>query len=315
MNAVSYPIIDLRSGNRVIVDLYNDLPKKMEEIITSSWENYRIVHLEGDEDLRSAFDKIMLFCNYKEMHRMDEPLVLGGDIPLRITADWIIRLDPESSAEKVNTIIVTLNNNNSSGTPYMIRNFLEEERGIRIVEYPSPLENADIPIGETEILKAGDDNYSLVEMLLNLTGQTFSKREEIPLYQGKDTDFDLIIKADFSLNIAGKDCIIDISGLGPDIVTLLKENRFYMLSISDKESSTAIVTKVLEFLGVEFDSNIHSFLAADRAESKNIRLMIQGTIFRDNKEQTIFATDLRLSPDIINFLTGKGYRILSLPVS
>ena len=67
---------------------------------------------------------------------MNEPLILAGDIPLRITADWIIQLAPEQSAEKENIVIVTLCNDKNSGTPAAIKGFLKG-LGIRTVDYPS----------------------------------------------------------------------------------------------------------------------------------------------------------------------------------
>jgi hypothetical protein len=138
---------------------------------------------------------------------------------------------------------------------------------------------------------------------------------EIPIHEEQKADFKLIVKADFILDIDDKDFIIDLKGLGPDIIALLKEHQYQVLSLSNEKSSSAIVTRTLEFLDIEFDSGPHPFLAADRAESTNIRLMIPGIVFRDSKAQSIFATHLGLTPEIISFLSQKGYRILRLPLS
>ncbi|MFC1533786.1 LysM peptidoglycan-binding domain-containing protein [Thermodesulfobacteriota bacterium] len=314
LSADSYPIIGLGSGNRVIVDLYNDLPDKMAGLITSSWDNYKIVHLEMSDNLNSAIEKIIPLCDYSKIHGADEPLIIGGDIPLLITADWIIKLAPEPLSEKRNIIIVNLYDDKSARTPNTIITFLKN-LGIKTVDYPPISEKIDESKEETEILETGDDISSLIEMLLNLSGRSFSSKEEIPIYQGKKTGFNLIIKADFLFNIDGRDCIIDVSGLGSDIIALLREHQFLVLSITDVKSSFEIVSRTLNFLGVEFDSKPHPFLTSNRDRSKNIRLMIQGIIFRDNNSQIIFATDIRLPLEIVNFLSSKGYRILRLPIS
>ncbi|MFC1868732.1 hypothetical protein ACFL0H_11450 [Thermodesulfobacteriota bacterium] len=313
LNADSYPIIDLRNGNRLIMDLYNDLPEKMANLISSNWDIYRIIHFGRATGLKNAIDVILPKCDYDRIYGADEPLVLSGDIPLRITADWIIKLDPKLPAEQGNIIIVNLPKDMGSRIPAAIRTYLRGF-GIKVVEYPPILETTGEAIEEVETLETGDDASSLIEILLNLTGRNFSSKMEIPIYQSKKTDFNLIVKADFFLNINGRDCIIDLSGLGPDIITLLKEHQFLVLAISGEKSSAAIVTKTLEFLGVEFDSKPHPFLATDRADSNNIRLMIPGIIFQDNNAQNIFATHLRLPPEIIGFLTRKGYKILRLPI-
>jgi hypothetical protein len=116
------------------------------------------------------------------------------------------------------------------------------------------------------------------------------------------------------LKVDGKDAVIDMNGLGPDTIALLNEHQYKVLSLAN-ESPSAIVTKTLDFLGIESEPGPHPFLAADRDESKNIRLMIPGTVFKDNKGQSIFTTNLTRYPEIISFLSQKGYMILRLPQS
>ena len=76
--------------------------------------------------------------------------------------------------------------------------------------------------------------------------------------------------------------------------------------------SLVITEECLNLLGVKFDSKPHAFIAAERDESKNVRLMIQGIIFQDNDGQNIFATPLFLPKEIVSFISQKGYRLLQL---
>jgi len=313
LNMVSYPIISLRSGKRIILDLYNDLPEDLAGLITSSWYNYGIVHLRDDEDLKDAMERIIILCDYRKIQGINEPLILAGDIPLRITADWIIQLTTEQSAEEQNIVIVNLCENEGSVTPATIRRYLER-LGVKTVDYPPSREGMEETAEAPEILETGNERSSIMESLLSLFGLTFSSDTEIPIYGKQQADFNFIVKADYLLKIDGKDAVIDMNGLGPDIIALLNEHQYKVLSLAD-ESPSAIVTKTLDFLGIKSDPGPHPFLAADRAESKNIRLMIPGTIFKDDKGQSIFATHLTLYPEIVSFLSQKGYRILRLPQS
>ncbi|MFH1489568.1 MAG: LysM peptidoglycan-binding domain-containing protein, partial [Pseudomonadota bacterium] len=231
LKAESFPIINLANGNRVIVDLHNDLPDKMAKLITSSWEGYRIVHLEKD-DLRGALNKIFEAFAFPKVYRAGEPLELGGDIPLRLTADWIINRPPEASEGKDGIILVNLIDALTPETPKSIRTYLQG-LGIKAIDYPSTNEPDDGSGGGTEILKAGDQNADIVSRVLELTGRQASPRVEIPIYQSEKTDFNLIVKADFLLNIGGRDSIIDLTGLGPQIVSLLNEHQFLVLTLSD----------------------------------------------------------------------------------
>lgn len=313
LNADSYPIINLRNGKKVIVDLFNALPEDMSDLITSSWGNYGIVHLENGVDLKEAMDRIIILCDYKKIQGINEPLILGGDIPLRITTDWIIHRVSGESAGGQDIIVINLLDDESSGTPGSIRAFLKG-LGIQTVDYP-PVPESEVEYGEgAEVLgDMGDDVYSLVEKLISLKGAEFSRDEEIPIYPDEKADFNLVIEADFVFDVHGRDHIIDMSGLDPEIVALLNEHGFRVLSLSEQEESFAVVTRTLDFLDMEYDSEPHIFWAADRTELKNIRLEIAGIIFRDHEARDMFATHINIPEEITGFLHGKGYKTLFLP--
>ncbi len=314
LKADSYPIIDLRNGNRVIVDIYNELPEKMAGLIMSNWDNYRIVHLERDDDLRKAIDRIMDQCGYDKIYRAGEPLLYGGDIPMRLSGDWIVKMTPGPPSEKGNIVILDLCNEKGPRTPDSIRAFLGG-LGIKYIDYPPFTGAMDKPRKEVEILKTGDGRSSIIEMLLKLTGIPFSRDLDIPVYQSEKTDFDLIIKADFFLQIRGRDCVIDLKGLGQDIVTLLHDHGFPVLSITDEDTPSTILKKALDFLAIEYDSKSHTFLAVDGKEPNNIKLSIPGIVFRDNRGRNIFATHLKIPLELGDFLEEKGYLVWRLSPS
>ena len=74
--------------------------------------------------------------------------------------------------------------------------------------------------------------------------------------------------------IGGRDAIIDLTGLGPDILSMLQEHQFRVLSLAGEKDPAAAVSKTLSFLGVRFDSQRHSFSATSRGESRNILVTI-----------------------------------------
>lgn len=310
LKADSYHIINLTNGNKVIVDMNNDLPVKIAQVIQSNWDNYRIVHMGKDDDLRSALNKILLVCEYDEILGLGKPLEIRGDIQLRITADWIIKQPRGVSDEKGKIFVITLTDKDTPKTPNMIKDYLVT-LGIKAIDYPLSDETMAESSYEMEVLKA-DNISALIEMLLNMSGQRFSSKVEIPVYQREKTGFNLVVKADFFLNRDGKDCIIDLSGLGTEIISLLKEHQFSVLPLSGEKDPSVIVKKTVDFLGLKSDSEPHAFIATGRDDSKNIRFTIPGITFQDKNGQNIFATHLIIPPEIANFLSQKGYKILSL---
>jgi hypothetical protein len=155
-------------------------------------------------------------------------------------------------------------------------------------------------------------DFPLPTLLLNLTGQPFSGHVKIPVYKGGGSGFDLIINADLFFSRKGKDCIIDFTGLPPDIVSLLKKHQFLVLSLASETDLNRMTERILDFLGLPFDSKPHRFLAAARDDTRNITLTIPGISFHDQEGKKILATDKKMSQEIVSFLNQKGYNLLEL---
>jgi nucleoid-associated protein YgaU len=312
LKAEAFPILSLGNGQRVIVDLYHELPEKMAQVISANWDNYRVVHLKADEDLRGAVNKILAACEYFKIYKQGEPLELRGDITLQVSADWII----QTSEDRSRTLLINLADKSGSRIPPELRNFLTN-LGVKSIEYPPAQQNApEAPApARSDVLFAGKDKAAVIESVLNLTGQTFTRDVEMPVIQGQKSGVSLMVKADFFLYVDGKDSIIDFTGIGPDIVPLLKEYRVSVLSLANEQDPALIVSRTLDFIGVKFDSKPHPFTAAGKEDSKNFKLTIPGIVFRDNHGQNVFASHLRLPDDIAGFLSRRGYKVLSLAVS
>jgi hypothetical protein len=312
LKAEAFPILSLGNGQRVIVDLHRELPEKMAQVIAANWDNYRVVHLKGDEDLRGALNKILAACEYYKIYKQGEPLEMQGDFTLQVSADWII----QTSEDRSQTLLISLADKSGSRIPPELRNFLTNF-GVKSIEYPPAQQNApEKPApAKSDVLFAGKDKAAVIESVLNLTGQTFTRDVEMPVIQGQRSGVSLMVKADFFLYVKGKDSIIDFTGIGPDIVPLLKEYKVSVLSLANEQDPARIVSRILEFIGVKFDSKPPPFTAGGKEDSKNFKLTIPGIVFRDNHGQNVFASHLKLPDDIAGFLSRCGYKVLSLAVS
>jgi len=309
LKAEAFPILSLGNGQRVIVDLYHELPEKMAQVIAANWENYRIVHLKGNEDLRGALNKILPACDPYRVYKQGEPLELQGDITLQVSADYIL----QSSEDRSKTLLIHLADKNAYRMPMELRSFLAHY-GVKTIEYPpgQPPAGEAAPLGKADVLFAGKDKGTIVESVLNLTGQTFSRDVEMPIIQGQKSGVSLSVKADFFLYVDGKDSIIDCTGIGADIVPLLKEYKVSVLSLGNEQDPAQLVARTLEFIGVTFDSKPQPFTPAGKAGGKNYKLTIPGIVFKDTHGRNVFASHLKLPDDIAGFLSRQGYMVLSL---
>jgi hypothetical protein len=304
LNTETYPIINLRNGDKIIIDLYTSLPDKMAALIRSNWANYQIIHIDEKDDLKSAVAKVLSVCNYNKIYTSDESLVFEDKIKIEITADWIIKLLPEPSDIKDNIICLNIINGNSGTLPSPVKNFLMNH-GIKIINYPPGTTNEeDSPAASNTVTMDGDRN-TVLEKILELTDQKYSVRENIPIYQEEDSDFNLIVKADYFFKRNGKDCIIDLSGLGTDIINLLKEHKFLVLSLPDGTKAGELIAKTLDFLGTEYDNKKHTFYALPGNEKENVKIIIPGILFKDTAGQSNLFSSIVLPPDISSFLSSR----------
>lgn len=312
LEAGSYPVINLRSGLRVIVDLNNRLPGKLADLIASNWGNYRIVHITAEDDLKSLLDKTIRTCDYPKVFKNGESLEFEGDISFKITGDWIIKLDETGSNDVPRIVVINLMEANSESGPRMIRDYLEK-LGVKIIDYPEREDEFSEGTDKAEILEGGDKPSSLIRTILNLAGKNFSTDVEIPVYQSRKADLKMVIKADFFLKVNGKDAIISLSELGPEVISFLKDHRFLTLSLTAETKPLAMVAKTLEFLDIKFDPGPHSFTVIKGKSPRNIKLTLPGNAFSDTNGKSILATPLSLPDEISLFLSQRGYKILVLP--
>ena len=315
LKAESFPVLNLQSGMRLIIDLKNELPEDISQLILADWEDYGIVHLTTDDTLKTAMDKILAASNYYKILKPGEQFqIRSGDIGISIAGDWVII--PQRGEENITEKIAAISfiNHPSEQTPGVIMAYLKK-LGIKVIDYPGlpvPKDIADDVPREKKISIEKNRDFPLPALLLNLAGQPFSNKVKIPVYQGKGSEFNLIIQADLFFNRHGKDCIINTTDLSPAIVSLLKKHQFLVLSLAGEKDLNRMTELTLNFLGLSCDPNSHHFLTSDRDETRNITLTVPGISFYDQEGKHILATDKKMPTEIILFLNQKGYTLLEL---
>jgi LysM repeat protein len=315
LKAESFPILNLQSGMRLIIDLKNELPEDISQLILADWEDYGVVHLTTDDTLKTALDKIFAASNYYKILKSGEQFrIKSEDIGISISGNWVII--PQRGEDNITEKIAAFSfiNNPSEQTPGVIRAYLKK-LGIRVIDYPDlpvPKDMTDTAFHEKKISIEKNIEFPLPTLLLNLAGQPFSRKVKIPVYQGKGSEFNLIIQADLFFNRRGKDCIINTTDLSPTIVSLLKKHQFLFLSLAGEKDLNKITKVLLDFLGLSYDSKPHHFLTSSRDEARNITLTVPGISFYDQEGKHILATDKKMPEEIISFLNQKGYTFLEL---
>ena len=310
LKASSYPVIRLNDGVTVILDLTGELPANMSRFIQSTWNDYRIVHLDGGDDLRSALDKILKACGFSRAVKAGKPLLLGKDIRFEIRGDWILTAsDADANAEK-EFIVLNLLSSPRGYVPETIKNHLKIQK-VQVIEYPPGANPLDAHMPQGEVYRA-KDRFALIEALLKLTGHPFSVREQIPAFKGQKEDFRLIINADFFVKTGKGNTILDLTGLDPQIVSLLKKRLISVLSLTDEKDPLVIAKRILDKLQVKNRKGPHRMEAIHDAENKKVTITVPGIAFSGIDGKKILVTPVDIPENISGFLQKKDYGLLLL---
>jgi hypothetical protein len=309
LRADTYPMIDLSNGLKVIVDLHHSLPGDMASLIETTWEHYRIVHLETGEEMASALNRILPECDLGTLYDRGEALYLEGSIQVKLTGDWILRKDSEKGS---GIYLITLLDEHTPPTPLPVRDYLAR-RGVKVVDFPpSSGPEAMLPPPEP-VLGSGAGLADLVETLLDLNRLDFVRNVEIPVYEKEEGgDYNLFVKADYLLERDGEKFLLDLKGVGSEIIALLRERELSYLSLAGEKDPLSVVRRLLEFLGVPFDAGPVDVMATTREGFHNIRIRIPGAAFQDSAGRRLLATPLDLPEEVLKLLADRGTRVLRL---
>ena len=308
LKASSYPVIRLNDGVTVILDLTGKLPSDMSRFIQTTWSDYRIVHIHRGDDLRSALDKILKACGFSKAVKTGKPLLLGKDIRLEIGGDWILNISDEDAKAKF--MVLNLVPSPQGYVPETIKKHLKTLQ-VHLIEYPpgtNPLD-ARAPQGKIYRVK---DRSALIGALLKLTGHPFSEQEQIPAFMGQKEDFKLVVNADFFVRTGRGNMIFDLTGLDPQIISLLKKRRISVLSLIDVKDPLVITNRILDQLQVKGKKGPHKIGAIHETGKKKVTITIPGIVFSGVDGNKVLLTPMVVPENISAFLLKKNYRLLLL---
>ncbi|MBW1790234.1 MAG: hypothetical protein JRK53_27095, partial [Deltaproteobacteria bacterium] len=155
------------------------------------------------------------------------------------------------------------------------------------------------------------DLQTLTRAVLESAGKEFTPDVIIPVYQSQKADFKLKIKADFQLETDGQDAIVDLHGLSPEIISLLRDHRIRVLSLSVGDDALNNLSKLLNFLDIPFEGSPRKLAVPESESVPAVTLAITGIVFQGT-EGRMLATPVALPHEIAAYLVREGYEILSL---
>ncbi len=196
----TFPILQLTSEKRLIMDYGGDLPPGLVDLVQFEPGNYEVVTLDEHENMRSVLDKLFDAAGYFSVDKSRNPLVVGDQVQFEISGDWVIYRDEFMEDIMVVNVIEKgdqpvdgqLKDSADSFGVDMIDLYMTEEGEKAPV--PETVESRDCP-GDIPAINVANGKV-LVDSLLGLLGQQYRKDYTLKLFQGKSEGFDVEVKAD-----------------------------------------------------------------------------------------------------------------------
>ncbi|RJR23321.1 MAG: LysM peptidoglycan-binding domain-containing protein [Desulfobacteraceae bacterium] len=306
-----FPLLACSTGMMVVVDLHNRLPPRIAGLIEASWGNYRVVHL-GRIDFATSVARIIKACGYEKVYGKGEHFKVPGDLEMSIAADWIVTCPDDTRQDGMHAIVIRLLDGALSRMPAGLVEYLRAA-GVKVIDFPGGGEKAPEQAQAEGSLKVitGEPEV-IVGEVLSVVGKRFRERAAIPVSRGKKGEFSFTVTADYLVNVRSREAIIDISGLGPDLIAFLKEKGYGFLSLSGETSGFGLLKKLLEFLGISFREAPQNLFLLPGDGVRNVRVTLNGVAFSDYRGRSVLVTSTDVPYGIAVLLEKKGLRMVQI---
>ena len=312
----TFPILQLTSEKRLIMDYGGDLPPGLVDLVQFEPGNYEVVTLNEHENMRSVLDKLFDAAGYFSVDKSRNPLVVGDQVQFEISGDWVIYRDEFMEDIMVVNVIEKgdqpvdgqLKNSADSFGVEMIDLYMTEEGETAPV--PALVESSDCP-GDIPAINVSNGT-ALVDSLLGLLGQQYRKDYTLKLFQGKSEGFDVEVKADRFFEQGGIRHIITFRPLSKNLTDVITKQGDRVLSMPDVvDNPSEAIVDVLRFMQLSYDAPRPGFFDASGGK-KRVGLFIPGVLIKREKQEDILLTAAPLKKEIYQFLTNHKVKIVSM---
>ena len=286
INTQTYPIIEMRNGLRILLDLDHQLPQEVIDMIRTNWSQYVVFRPKPKESLKNILQRLFENAGYYRMSVGGDPWLINYEVEIKVEADWIIWATQEDFVSGRATVI-TMPASLSQGTSPEVAQYLAQ-KGIKVIDYyakgnligPEP---RTAPKEEALNLKElSPKNYTeFVQSVLDLIGQKYELDLSIPL-MGKETttqDFNLTASAPVYFTRNGRNYVIAPDGLSEEMTALLEKHNFLVVARQTGQDADDLAENILQALGINTESGL-TIKASSRPESRNIELTVPGLLVR-----------------------------------
>ncbi|MEW6264151.1 MAG: LysM peptidoglycan-binding domain-containing protein [Thermodesulfobacteriota bacterium] len=295
INTQSFPILDLSSGQRILLDLDQRLPQEMIELIRANWSHYTVFRPNKGESTTQMLGRLLSGCHYYQIRGPGNPWVFDRGVKIKIEADWII-WPTQEDYNSGRAVVITLPDSPGLGTSPELAAYLAD-LGVKIIDFhprgnligPEPRPGA--PAGGIEVQELRSTDFSeFVKALLEMVGQRYETDLSIPLLQGggSSQEFTFTVTAPLFFSRAGVNYVVTFNYTAGEVRQLLESHRFKVIARMPGESSQVFAQRLLAAMGLKVESGL-TIMASRRGSSRNIEITMPGVVFQSGGQEMLLT--------------------------
>ena len=301
------PLIEYKSGKKVLLDIQGQMPGNLRQIIESSWPGYSVLQLTGGGDVTPVIEKLI---GASELYTVEK--VYGvrslADGLVAIPVDWLV-VKRGSGGDDAREILFGIRfvKSRNELLPWNIADFAERE-GFEVVEIE---EGAGLAPGGENFGTAegfslkGNSEKELAASLLAKLGYQVQRDVKVQLFSIEKEGFNLSIIADIEIDEGGRRCLVVFDSLPGQFMDILSERNIIVVSLPADCSRREVIEKVLGAAGISSVSDTFSFPFSLRKDAKGGAVTFRGIRIRHGEAAWCFVEN-EIDPALRGFLRKNG---------
>ncbi len=320
LNASSFPIIKLRNGHRIILDLGRRLPEPVIRLIRTEWGEYTIFQAKPKEKLKALLARLLRECNFPRLYEKGQPFIVKEPIKIKLQGDWVIFAKSEDLSSGQAVVLNLLASPDQGTYPeaasYLLGHKIKVidfySRGNLIGPEPLPAFESAGTVPETIIAKNPMD---FIMALLNLLGQKFTTDLSIPVIKDSDENknFSLSVNIPLYFNRNGVDYLVRFENLADELKQILEQQGAKIIILDPKEGAVASARTILAVMGQKHKWGL-TLRASKRPPERNIEITIPGLEVSGLKKP-LFFTPLELPHQLVSLIEKQKIRVINFRVN
>ncbi|MDR2726080.1 MAG: LysM domain-containing protein [Candidatus Adiutrix sp.] len=293
-----YPVIYTLSGAKVVLDLGSTLPQSTLAALRS--QNFQVFRTRRGESLDRVLGSLWPLCGYYRVYTKEQAYEGGGDIRLKISADWMI-WPTEEAWNSGQPLVLNKVGRAGRGTDPAWGRFLGDH-GLKVLDLdrnliqPAREAAADDPAPAAPAVTTLDSANPrfLASELVRLLGAEPRPVTPVEVKSGQNSQ---IVTAPLYWETAGNRVVLNFGELSSDEAAALRKNGLRVVSAS--LNSEAVIEAVLTGFGLKAQENM---VLAAPAGGPGMTLTIKGRFVTMKPAKKYLLTYAALPGGLIRLL-------------